>query len=161
MLEVIKRDNAIVDFQLDRISHVIKSAFDATKMLYNADIINLLALRVTADFQPRIQEGKIHVEDVQDSVEHVLEQSGYTEAAKAFILYRKNREKLRNMKSTILDYKEIVDSYVREEDWRVKEDLFYIILVQLQQIIGYLKFMMQKLQMHIEVLTFIFMICLC
>ena len=122
MLEVIKRDGAIAEFQLERISDVIKRAFDATKMLYNTDIINLLALRVTADFQSKIEDGKIHVEDVQDSVEHVLEQSGYTAAAKAFILYRKNREKIRNMKSTILDYKEIVDSYVREEDWRVKEN---------------------------------------
>ena len=122
MLEVIKRDGAIAEFQLERISDVIKRAFDATKMLYNTDIINLLSLRVTSDFQSKIEDGKIHVEDVQDSVEHVLEQAGYTAAAKAFILYRKNREKIRNMKSTILDYKEIVDSYVREEDWRVKEN---------------------------------------
>ena len=59
---------------------------------------------------------------IQDSVETVLEQTGYTEVAKAYILYRKQREKMRNMKSTILDYKDVVNSYVKVEDWRVKED---------------------------------------
>jgi len=52
----------------------------------------------------------------------VLEQAGYTDAAKAYILYRKQREKLRTMKSTILDYKDVVNSYVKVEDWRVKEN---------------------------------------
>ncbi|MDO5521552.1 MAG: ribonucleoside triphosphate reductase [bacterium] len=97
-------------------------AFKATSKQFDEDIINLLTLRVTSDFQSKIKDGKISVEDVQDSVEHVLEQTGYTDVAKAYILYRKNRERIRNMKSTILDYKEIVNSYVREEDWRVKEN---------------------------------------
>ena len=48
--------------------------------------------------------------------------SQYKNVAKAYILYRKQREKLRNMKSTILDYKDIVDSYVKNTDWRVKEN---------------------------------------
>ena len=62
------------------------------------------------------------MESIQDSVENVLVQAGYADVAKAYILYRKQREKIRNMKSTILDYKEIVDSYVKVEDWRVKEN---------------------------------------
>lgn len=122
MIRVIKRDGEIADFDLGKISGAIAKAFTATQKLYNEDIINLLALRVTSDFQEKIKDGSVHVEDVQDSVEHTLEQSGYTDVAKAYILYRKNREKIRNMKSTILDYKEIVDSYVHEEDWRVKEN---------------------------------------
>ena len=84
--------------------------------------MDLLTLRVTADFQSKVKDDGIHVEDIQDSVEKVLEQAGYTEAAKAFILYRKQREKLRTMKSTILDYKDVVNSYVKIEDWRVKEN---------------------------------------
>ncbi|MDE7298278.1 MAG: ribonucleoside triphosphate reductase [Lachnospiraceae bacterium] len=122
MIQVVKRDGEIAEFNLSKISAAISKAFNATKKLYNEDIINLLALRVTADFQSKVQDGAVSVEDIQDSVEHTLEQSGYTDVAKAYILYRKNREKIRNMKSTILDYKEIVDSYVREEDWRVKEN---------------------------------------
>lgn len=122
MISVIKRDGEIAEFNLRKISDAISKAFNATNKLYNEDIINLLSLRVTSDFQEKVDNGQIHVEAIQDSVEHVLEQSGYTDVAKAYILYRKNREKIRNMKSTILDYKEIVDSYVKEEDWRVKEN---------------------------------------
>ena len=120
--KVLKRDGAIAEFNLEKIAGAIKKAFNATENLYNDDIINLLALRVTAMFQSKIKDGTISVEDIQDCVEESLNQAGYNEVAKAYILYRKQREKLRNMKSTILDYKEIVDSYVKEEDWRVKEN---------------------------------------
>lgn len=122
MFGVIKRDGSETNFELEKISGAIIKAFDATQMQYNKDIVDLLALRVTADIQGKGKEEKIHVEDIQDSVEKVLEQAGYAETAKAFILYRKQREKMRNMKSTILDYKEVVNSYVKVEDWRVKEN---------------------------------------
>ena len=122
MFEVVKRDGQVVDFTIVKIKDAIAKAFTATGKEYNDDIIDMLCLRVTANFQAKIENGQIHVEDVQDSVETVLEQSGYTDVAKAYILYRKQREKMRNMKSTILDYKEIVNSYVKVEDWRVKEN---------------------------------------
>lgn len=122
MFQVIKRDGSKAAFCLDKISGAIIKAFNATQMQFEQDMIDLLVLRVTADFQSKIKDGSVHVEDIQDSVEKVLEQAGYTETAKAFILYRKHREKMRNMKSTILDYKEVVDSYVKVEDWRVKEN---------------------------------------
>jgi ribonucleoside-triphosphate reductase len=122
MINVIKRDGQVAEFNLSKISEAITKAFKATEKIYNEEIISLLALRVTSDFQKKIKDETIHVEDIQDSVENVLEQTGYTDVAKAYILYRKNREKIRNMKSTILDYKEIVNNYVNEEDWRVKEN---------------------------------------
>jgi anaerobic ribonucleoside-triphosphate reductase len=122
MISVAKRDGQVAEFDLKKISSAIMKAFKATNKFYTEDIISLLSLRVTADFQNKIKDDTINVEDVQDSVENVLEQAGYTDVAKAYILYRKNREKIRNMKSTILDYKEIVNSYVKEEDWRVKEN---------------------------------------
>ena len=122
MFKVMKRDGEIAEFNLSKISNAIAKAFNATSKMYNDDIINLLALRVTSDFQGKVKDDEVSVEDIQDSVEHVLEQTGYTDVAKAYILYRKNREKIRNMRSTILDYKEIVNSYVKEEDWRVKEN---------------------------------------
>ena len=122
MFSVIKRDNRNTDFNLTKINDAIMKAFNATDVQYNNDIVDLLALRVTADFQEKVREGSIHVEDIQDSVEKILEQAGYTEAAKAFILYRKQREKMRMMKSTILDYKDVVNNYVKIEDWRVKEN---------------------------------------
>ncbi len=122
MFKVVKRDGETDDFNLVKIRGAIEKAFRATQKEYTGEIIELLSLRVTADFQPKIEDGFVHVEDIQDSVENVLEQTGYTDVAKAYILYRKQREKMRNMKSTILNYKEIVDSYVKVEDWRVKEN---------------------------------------
>ena len=122
MISVVKRDGEVVDFNLVKISDAIAKAFTATQKSYNDEIISLLSLRVTSDFQDKIKGETISVEDIQDSVEQVLTQTGYTDVAKAYILYRKNREKIRNMKSTFLDYKEIVNSYVDELDWRVKEN---------------------------------------
>ena len=108
-MQVIKRNGETADFTLTKISDAIRKAFDATQMHYTNDVVDLLALRVTADFQARVKDDAIHVEDIQDSVERVLGQAGYEEAAKAYILYRKQREKMRTMTSTILDYKEVVN----------------------------------------------------
>ena len=122
MYQVIKRDGRAAKFSLSRISNAITKAFDATKIPYAPDVINLLALQVTADYAGKIKDDQIGVEAIQDSVEAVLQRAGYAEVAKAYILYRKNREKLRNMSSTILDYKGLVDGYLKVSDWRVKEN---------------------------------------
>lgn len=122
MYQVVKRDGAIVAFDISKISAAIGKAFDALEKQCNKDILDLLALRVTADYAPKIKDGRIGVEAIQDSVESVLIRAGYTDVAKSYILYRKQREKIRNMKSTILDYKQLVDSYVKLKDWRVKEN---------------------------------------
>ncbi len=122
MISVVKRDGEVAEFNLSKITEAIKKAFKATEKEFNNEILELLALRVTADFQSKMKDGKITVEQIQDSVEHVLEQAGYTDVAKAYILYRKQREKIRNMKNTILDYRDVVNSYVKVEDWRVKEN---------------------------------------
>ena len=122
MYQVIKRDGKIVDFDINKISAVITKAFEAQEMPIHPNVIDFLALKVTADFAPKVKDDLIAVESIQDSVESVLVQAGYADVAKAFILYRKQREKLRNMKSTILDYKETVNNYVNVSDWRVKEN---------------------------------------
>ena len=122
MYQVVKRDGKIASFDISKISTAITKAFEATHMEYNPDIIDLLALRVTADYQDKIHDGKITVEDIQDSVEDILSKAGYADVAKAYILYRKQREKIRNLNSTMLDYKELVDNYLHINDWRVKEN---------------------------------------
>ena len=122
MFQVAKRDGAVAEFELSKITEAIRKAFEAKEKYYSQDMLQMLGLRVTADFQEKISDEMICVEDIQDSVENVLIQCGYADVAKAYILYRKQREKMRNMKSTILDYKEIVNSYVKVEDWRVKEN---------------------------------------
>ena len=122
MYQVVKRDGQIADFDIAKISAAITKAFEAQKKQYHPTIIDMLALKVTADFEPKIREGLVQVEEIQDSVERVLVQAGYADVAKAYILYRKSREKIRNLNSTMLNYKEIVDNYVNINDWRVKEN---------------------------------------
>ncbi len=122
MFQVKKRDGKIVDFEISKISSAIKLAFEACERNYHDNIIDFLALKVTSDFEPKIQDNLAVVEDIQDSVETVLVQAGYADVAKAYILYRRQREKLRNMKSTLVDYTDIVNQYVKNLDWRVKEN---------------------------------------
>ncbi len=122
MYKVIKRDGKIAEFDIGKIAEAIKKAFESQEKNYHPSTIDFLALKVTADFESKIENDLIAVEDIQDSVESVLIQAGYADIAKAYILYRRQREKLRNLKSTILDYKELVNSYVNVTDWRVKEN---------------------------------------
>ena len=122
MYQVQKRDGKNVDFSIQKIADAVRMAFEAQEKQYNQSIIDFIALKVTADFEPKIKEGLISVEDIQDSVESVLVQAGYGDVAKAYILYRRQHEKLRNAKSTILDFKKAVDDYVKINDWRVKEN---------------------------------------
>ena len=122
MYQVTKRDGKTVDFNITRIANAITKAFEATQIPYNPDIINMLSLQVTADYAGKIMDNAVSVESIQDSVEAVLQRAGYGDVAKAYILYRKNREKLRSMSSTILDYKGLVDGYLKVSDWRVKEN---------------------------------------
>ena len=122
MYQVNKRDGTIVPFHVDKIISAMTRAFEAQGQQPHPDVVELLALRVTADFQDKIRDGLIHVEDIQDSVEEVLIQAGYGEVAKAYILYRKQRENVRNAGSTLLNYKELVDNYLHINDWRVKEN---------------------------------------
>ena len=122
MIRVAKRDYFIVDFNLDKIKGAISQAFDATNKVYDDQIIELIALRSTANFNSKIKDGVIHVEDIQDGVEIALIQSGYVDVAKAYITYRKQHENIRQMAATELDFKKTVDNYLNINDWRVKEN---------------------------------------
>ena len=122
MYRVVKRDEKVVDFNLEKISSAIRKAFEACQKEYVEDVINLLSLRVTSDFADKVKDEKITVEEIQDSVEKTLSEAGYPDVAKAYILYRKQREKARSISKTMLDYKALVDSYVNAIDWRVKEN---------------------------------------
>ena len=98
LYQVTKRDGTTAEFDIQKISAAITKAFEAQEKQYHPSVIDLLALKVTADFEPKIQDDRVAVEDIQDSVENVLIQAGYGDIAKAYILYRKQREKIRNMK---------------------------------------------------------------
>ncbi|MBQ7400908.1 MAG: ribonucleoside triphosphate reductase, partial [Lentisphaeria bacterium] len=103
MYQVQKRDGKVVDFNISKIAGAIRLAFDAQDKQSHPSVIDFLALKVTADFESKIKEGLISVEDIQDSVEAVLVQGGYADVAKAYIIYRRQHEQLRNVKSSILD----------------------------------------------------------
>ncbi|MDY4848970.1 MAG: ribonucleoside triphosphate reductase [Bacilli bacterium] len=122
MLKVRKREGSIQEFKLDKIEKAIERAFMAEHKVYTKEIIQMLALRVTADFNPLVKNETIDVEQIQDSVETVLVQSGYVDVAKSYIVYRKQHQNLREIKSTNLDYKNVVNNYLKINDWRVKEN---------------------------------------
>ncbi len=122
MYQVIKRDGTPAEFDVNKISSAMKKAFTACQRQYTDSVLDLLALRVTSDFEPKIKDGKIDVEDIQDSVEKVLSETGYADVAKAYIIYRRQRENVRNIQATTLDYQKIVDNYLNALDWRVKEN---------------------------------------
>ena len=122
MFQVKKRDGKLVEFDMSKITTALSKAFNARGVNYTADILNMLTLRVAADFSKKIKDNVVNVEDIQDSAEVVLIQAGYVDIAKSYILYRKQREKVRNIKDTIVDYKKVVDDYLKVADWRVKEN---------------------------------------
>lgn len=122
MYRVIKRDGSVAEFDIAKISGAIAKAFGALNKPCDPNDIDFIALKVTADFEDKIKDDLISVEAIQDSAEQVLIQSGYSDVAKAYILYRREREKLRNLKSTILDYKETVNNYVHEKNLRMREN---------------------------------------
>jgi Oxygen-sensitive ribonucleoside-triphosphate reductase len=122
MYRVKKRDGKIAEFNIQKIADAVRKAFEATGRNYDDSVISLIALRVTSDFEKKIKDDVIDVEDIQDSAEKVLSEAGYSDVAKAYILYRKQRQNIRNVMSTSLDYKKLVDSYLKALDWRVKEN---------------------------------------
>ena len=118
---VIKRNGTTVDYDITKIENAIAKAMlslgygniqDVKKMA------KLAELYLTEKFENKIPT----VEDVQDIVEKVLMKNGYEDVAKAYIIYRKEHEKMRNVSNTLIDYKETVDKYLKLADWRVKEN---------------------------------------
>ena len=122
MLTVTKRDGTKVPFDLTKIESALEKAFTAEHQEVTSDVVELLALRVTADFNKKIKNDSISVEDIQDSVEIVLVQAGYIEVARSYMDYRKRHAALRQVQSTSLDFKNVVDNYLKVNDWRVKEN---------------------------------------
>ena len=122
MFKVVKRDGSVTEFDVKKISNAIRKAFDACGRQYADSVLDMIALQVTSEFEPKIKDDLIGVEDIQDSVEKILSNAGYADVAKAYILYRKQRENIRNITATTLDYKKLVDSYLKALDWRVKEN---------------------------------------
>ena len=120
MYKVRKRNGKIVSFDLGKIRKAIRKAFEACDCNYDDDILDFLALKVSADFENKIIDNIIDVKDIQESVESVLNKGGYNEVSKAYNSYHNKYEK--NTSNTLLDYKKLVDDYLQVNDWRVKEN---------------------------------------
>jgi len=116
-----KRDGRVVDYDIQKIENAIAKAMlslgygeikDCKKMA------KITELYLTEKFVDKVPT----VEDIQDIVESVLMKNGYEDVAKAYIIYRRDHEKIRNIGDTLMDYKETVDKYLKLADWRVKEN---------------------------------------
>ncbi len=116
-----KRDGSVVPFILDKITEAIWNAAKAVggKDKERAKKISELLMQ---ELGKKYGEREIpEVEDVQDLVEKVLIEEGHAKVAKAYILYRKSHEELRNVKG-LFDTIEVVDDYIGLNDWMVKEN---------------------------------------
>ena len=121
-MNVKKRDGKEVPFDLGKVKRAVRAAFDSIDAVCDDSVMDFIILKITSDFAHKIHNNVIDVEDIQDSVESVLMKSGYDDVAKSYILYRKHKASLRNPNGTLVDYKALVDSYLKVADWRVKEN---------------------------------------
>lgn len=121
LTKIRKRDGRLADYDITKIENAIAKAMmsigdgeikDCKKMARIAE------LYLNEKFPDTIPS----VEDIQDIVENVLMKNGYEDVAKAYIIYRRDHEKIRNINNTFLDYKQTVDKYLKLADWRVKEN---------------------------------------
>lgn len=119
---VVKRDGTAVKFDKERIANAIWKAAEAVGGTDRA-ISEQLAGKVVEALEGRFNDkAPPEVEQIQDIVEKILIENGHAKTAKAYILYREQRAKIRETQSTFVDVEKTIDSYVNQEDWRVKEN---------------------------------------
>ena len=110
MYQVQKRDGKVTDFDISKITAAISKAFDALEKQYHPSTIDLLALNVTAHFEPKIKSGIIDVEDIQDSVEEVLSTAGLRRRGEVLHpVPHASARRCATPTATLLDYKDLVD----------------------------------------------------
>lgn len=120
--QIEKRNGQIVDFDQSKISQAIYNALTATKQ-GDGRKSKRLSNKVLEFLNRRFKKGNIpKVEEIQDIVEEVLILEDYAETAKAFILYREQRRRIREAATAIDESIEMVDKYIQELDWQVKEN---------------------------------------
>ena len=120
MYKVKKRTGDIEIFELSKVISAIKKAFESCNRDYQDSIVEMVAIKSIAGAEKKITDSVLCVEDIQNSIESVLMGCGYDDVAKSYILYRKHSEDVK--KNTTLDFKKLVESYIKEDDWRVKEN---------------------------------------
>ena len=122
MLKILKRSGNVEAFNIKKIEAAIEKAFFAEHKVYTPEIIEMLALRTVANFNGKAKNETVSVEDIQDAVEVTLIQAGFVDVARSYIMYRKQHQNMRELRNTSLDYKNVVNNYLKINDWRVKEN---------------------------------------
>jgi len=119
--KIIKRDGRVVNFDQERI---INAIFKAAQAVGGADrrIAGKLSQEVVNIINEKFKDSLPTVEDVQDIVEKVLIENGHARTAKAYILYRKQHEELRNFQNLLLNTEKMFQEYLGGEDWRINEN---------------------------------------
>ena len=118
---VLKRDSKLEPFDQERIT---KAIWKAAKAVGGKDReqAKRISDQVLLDLKNRYgEDGVPTVEEIQDTVEKMLIENGHAQTAKAFILYRKQHQDMREL-AALLSNADLVDQYINLEDWRVKEN---------------------------------------
>ena len=117
---IVKRDGTQVIFNSERIKSAIRRAGEATGE-FDDDEASLLTNQVTKVLRHRFGKAKAlpTIEQIQDVVEQVLISANYYKTARAYIVYRENRNKSRQDKKTLVDVASSVNEYLERADWRV------------------------------------------
>lgn len=116
-----KRDGRIVPFDRERIANAI---FKAARAVGGNDYerAEFLARKVVENLERKFAAAIPSVEDVQDEVEKVLIENGHSKTAKAYILYRQQRTEIRNFQNLLINSIKLIQDYVNEDTWEVKEN---------------------------------------
>ena len=115
---VIKRDGTMVPFDSDKIYNAIRKAGESTGEFGEQESY-LLTAQVLKVLEHKFTETLPTIECIQDVVEQVLISANYFTTAKAYILYREQRHRLRGEKKVMVDVESSINEYLEKLDWRV------------------------------------------
>jgi ribonucleoside-triphosphate reductase len=119
---VVKRDGRVVKFEQDKITRAVMKAFAETNEGAEKDAQKVSA-KVVQLLNKECKKGQVpEIEEIQDLVERVLMILDFEETAKAYILYREQHRKIRESEESLKEAVDLVDKYIQEIDWQVKEN---------------------------------------
>jgi anaerobic ribonucleoside-triphosphate reductase len=121
IVKIRKRDGRIVPFEQEKITNAIFKAAQAvggTDRERAKELSDEVIAVVNEKFVNKIPT----VENIQDIVEKILVENGHYKTAKAYILYREEHKKLRDVKSLLLNVGDVIDDYLSKSEWRIKEN---------------------------------------
>ena len=124
-----KRDGRVVPFDLDKIQHAVTKAFEASGSAKGEETARAISEQVEKELENNESIGSVPmVEEVQDTVERVLIEKGFVRTAKAYILYRAERSRVREMNTRLMKvfediaYKDAIDSDIKRENANINGD---------------------------------------